>query len=280
MLGEIFRVAHTEMRFGDPHERRLTREQAAGLHRAYRADGDLAARERLIEAYLPLVHAHAHRFAHRGERVEDLVQVGSIGLIKAVDRFEPSRGVDLAAFAVPNIVGEIKRHLRDRSGLIRVPRRQQEANARLGQTRRRLTRRLQRAPSHLELAAAAELNERELADASRAEQARSPLTLAEESPAVTAEDVFQASEDRVAVSSGLRTLHRSERLAVRCRYFGDMSQTEIAEQLGVSQTQASRLLASGLDKLRTNLDGNSDSLPSRELNSGHGDSRRRQGRAA
>jgi RNA polymerase sigma-B factor len=280
MLGEIFRDADTEMRFGDQHGRRLTREQAAGLHRAYRAEGDLAARERLIEAYLPLVHALAHRFAHRGERVEDLVQVGSIGLIKAVDRFEPSRGVDLAAFAVPNIVGEIKRHLRDRSGLIRVPRRQQEANVRLGQTRRRLTRRLQRAPSHLELAAAAELNERELADASRAEQARSPLTLAEESPAVTAEDVFQASEDRVAVSSGLRTLHRSERLAVRYRYFGDMSQTEIAGQLGISQTQASRLLASGLDKLRTNLDGNSDSLPSRELNSGHGDSRRRQGRAA
>jgi RNA polymerase sigma-B factor len=280
MLGEIFRVVDTEMGFGKPHGRRLTREQAAGLHRAYRAEGDLAARERLIEAYLPLVHALAHRFAHRGERVEDLVQVGSIGLIKAVDRFEPSRGVDLAAFAVPNIVGEIKRHLRDRSGLIRVPRRQQEANVRLGQTRRRLTRSLQRPPSHLELAAAAELNERELADASRVEQARSPLTLAEESPAAAAEDVFQASEDRVAVSSGLRTLHRSERLAVRYRYFGDMSQTEIAGQLGISQTQASRLLASGLDKLRTNLDGNSDSLPSRELNSGHGDSRRRQGRAA
>jgi RNA polymerase sigma-B factor len=268
------------MKFGEPHERRLSRAQAAGLHRAYRAEGDLAARERLIEAYLPLVYALAHRFAHRGEHVEDLVQVGSIGLIKAVDRFEPARGVDLAAFAVPNIVGEIKRHLRDRSGLIRVPRRQQEANVRLGQTRRRLTRRLQRAPSRLELAAAAELNDRELADASRAEQARSPVALAEESPAVTADDVFQASEDRVAVSSVLRTLHRSERQALRCRYFGDMSQTEIADQLGISQTQTSRLLASGLAKLRTNLDGNSDSLPSRELHSGHGDSRRRHGRAA
>jgi len=268
------------MKCGEPNERRLSRAEAAGLHRAYRAEGDLAARERLIEAYLPLVHALAHRFAHRGEHVEDLVQVGSIGLIKAVDRFEPSRGVDVAAFAVPNIVGEIKRHLRDRSGLIRVPRRQQEANMRLGQARRRLTHRLQRAPSRLELAAAAELNDRELADASRAEQARSPWTLAEESPAVAADEVFQASEDRVAVSSGLRTLHRSERQALRCRYFDDMSQTEIADRLGISQTQASRLLASGLAKLRTNLGGNSDSLPSRELHSGHGDSRRRHGRAA
>jgi RNA polymerase sigma-B factor len=268
------------MKLDEPHERRLSRTEAAGLHRAYRTEGDLAARERLIEAYLPLVQALAHRFAHRGEHVEDLVQVGSIGLIKAVDRFEPARGVDLAAFAVPNIVGEIKRHLRDRSGLIRVPRRQQEANMRLGQTRRRLTRRLQRAPSRLEVAAAADLNDRELADASRAELAHSPLALAEESPAVTADDVFQASEARLAVSSGLRTLHRSERQALRCRYFGDMSQTEIADRLGISQTQASRLLASGLAKLRTNLDGNSDSPPSRKLHSGHGDSRRRHGRAA
>jgi RNA polymerase sigma-B factor len=268
------------MNFDESRERRLSRAQAAGLHRAYRAEGDLAARERLIESYLPLVRALAQRFADRGERLEDLVQVGSIGLIKAVDRFEPSRGVELAAFAVPNIVGEIKRHLRDRSGLIRVPRRQQEVNVRLGQTRRRLTRRLQRTPSRLELAAAADLNDRELADASRAEQARSPVALAEDGPAVTAEDVFQASEDRVAVSSGLRTLHRSERQALRCRYYDDMSQTEIADRLGISQTHASRLLASGLAKLRTNLAGNSDFFPSRELNSGHGDSRRRHGRAA
>jgi RNA polymerase sigma-B factor len=217
----------------------------AKLQRAYRVDGDLAARERLIEAYLPLAQSLARRFAHRGERVEDLEQVGSIGLIKAVDRFEPSRGVDFAAFAVPNIVGEIKRHLRDRSSLIRVPRREQEAEAELGRPRRQLA-----------------------------------LALTEETSPASADGGFQASEDRVAVSSYLRGLHRRERQVLRCRYFGDMSQTEIAERLGISQTHASRLLASGLAKLRANLDGNSDFGPRSEIHSGHGDSRRRQGRAA
>src|SRR5438477_2347799 len=94
-------------------EMQLTRAETAALQRAYRDDGDLAARRQLIEAYLPLARSLAKRFADRGEQVEDLVQVGSIGLIKAVDRFEPTRG-DLAAFAVPTIVGEIRRHLRDK----------------------------------------------------------------------------------------------------------------------------------------------------------------------
>jgi RNA polymerase sigma-B factor len=210
----------------------LSRAQAAALQRAYRDNGDLSAREQLIEAYLPLARALARRFAHRGERVEDLVQVGSIGLIKAVDRFEPGRG-DLASYAAPTIVGEIKRHLRDRSTLIRMPRREHE-----------------------------------------------PLLVvpAEDLPA--RDDDLLASEDRVAVSSGLRKLHRRERDAVRCRYFRDMSQAEIASTLGISQTHASRLLSSGLAKLRENLDGNTDFPAFRELDSGHGDSRRRQGRAA
>src|SRR5262249_5631230 len=108
----------------------LSRAQAAALQRAYRCNGDLAAREQLIEAYLPLARSLARRFAHRGERVEDLVQVGTIGLIKAVDRFEPARGVDLAAFAAPTIVGEIKHHLRDRSALIRLPSGQQNPEPR------------------------------------------------------------------------------------------------------------------------------------------------------
>jgi RNA polymerase sigma-B factor len=268
---EMFRVSGGEMR--------LTRAEAAALQRAYRDEGDLAARAQLIEAYLPLVRSLAQRFADRGEQVEDLVQVGSIGLIKAVDRFEPARGT-LAAFAVPTIVGEIRRHLRDRSGLIRVPRRQQEATVRLGRARRQLTGRLQRAPTQLELVAAGEITPGDLAEAARVRDARSPLALADDAPALTADDVFHASEDRVAVSAGMRRLHRRERQALRCRYFEDMSQTEIAGALGISQTHASRLLASGLAKLRANLDGKSDSSLSGELNSGHGDSRRRPGRAA
>lgn len=240
--------------------RGLPRGSSAGLLRAYREHGDLAARERLIEAYLPLVESLAHRYEHRGERLEDLVQVGSIGLIKAVDRFDPTRGVSLAAFAAPNILGEIKRHLRDRSGPIRVPRRHQEVSARLRSAQRQLAARLQRNPTSSELAAAADLDERELAEAFRAEQARAPLSLAD-APAVSADEVFHASEDRMLVSNGMRSLHRCERQALRYRYFADMSQDEIAGRLGISQTQASRLIASGLAKLRADLEEKSGFCP-------------------
>ncbi|MFL5944996.1 MAG: sigma-70 family RNA polymerase sigma factor [Gaiellaceae bacterium] len=267
------------MQGGVKDQRHLSRAEVARLQRAYRVDGDVAARERLIEAYLPLARALARGFAHRGEQVDDLVQVGSIGLINAVDRFEPARGVDLAAFAAPTIVGEIKRHLRDRSGLIRVPRRQQEANAQVGRTRRQLTGRLQRSPTQVELVAAAGLTDAELADASRAEHARAPVALAEDS-GVTSRDVFEATDDRVAVSTGMRSLHRRERQVLRCRYFADMSQREIAGRLGISQTHASRLLASGLAKLRENLDRNAEFAARSELHSPHGDARRRPGRAA
>jgi RNA polymerase sigma-B factor len=221
------------MRSGARRQSRLSPARAAALQRAYRHDGDLAARAELIEAYLPLARSLARRFAHRGERVEDLVQVGSIGLIKAVDRFEPALG-DLASYAAPTIVGEIKRHLRDRGALIRTPREQPEA----------------------------------------------PVVLLPTEDMPDLDDELRASEDRVAVSSGLRRLHPRERDAVRCRYFRDMSQAEVASALGISQTHTSRLLASGLAKLRANLDGKPDFPASSELDSGHGDSRRRQGRAA
>jgi RNA polymerase sigma-B factor len=241
---------------------------------------DLATRERLIEAYMPLVRSLARPYARHGERLEDLVQVGSIGLIKAVDRFEPGRGVELGAFAVPNILGEIKRHLRDRTGPIRVPRRHQEAVVRLRTARRQLGSHLQRTPTSVELAAAAELDVDELAEAERAEQAREPVSLEDAPPEVSAEDVFRASDDRVALSAEMRRLHRRERQVLRCRYFADMSQDEIAGRLGISQTQTSRLLASGLGKLRANLEGNPDFPPDPQLNSGHGNSRRRRGGAA
>jgi len=233
MQSEMSKVTSQEMFSAANREPPLSRAQAATLQRAYRRDGDLAARAQLIEAYLPLARSLARRFAHRGERVEDLVQVGSIGLIKAVDRFEPARG-DLASYAALTIVGEIKRHLRDRGTLIRTPRQQPEA----------------------------------------------PVVLVPPDDVPAPDDELRASEDRLAVSRGLRTLHRREQDAVRCRYFRDMSQAEVASALGISQTHTSRLLASGLAKLRANLDGNQDFAASGELDSGHGDSRRRQGRAA
>jgi len=177
-------------------------------------DEDLEARERLIEQQLPLVESLARRYTHRGERLEDLVQVGTIGLIKAVDRYEPTRGVEFAAFAVPNILGEIKRHLRDRCGPIRVPRRYQEISARMRSTRRQLAANLHRNPTAAELAAAANLDEGELAEAMRAEQARVPLSLTDAAPAVSADEMFDAS-DRHCASGTSRTSPRTRsRLAL------------------------------------------------------------------
>jgi RNA polymerase sigma-B factor len=259
--------------------RRLSRAEAAELQRAYHDQGDLHARERLIEAYLPLVQALAQRFANRGERLEDLVQVGAIGLIKAVDRFEPARGVGLATFATPNILGEMRRHLRDRSALIRVPRRQQETCVRVRSAHHELGARLRRAPTDEELVVEAKLTPSDLSEAVHVEEVRAPLSLAEVDP-LGGDDVLRSSDDRVSVARGLGRLHRRERQAVRCRYFADMSQSEIAERLGISRTQTSRLLASGLAKLRADLDGDADFSASRQVNSVHGDSGRRQGRAA
>jgi RNA polymerase sigma-B factor len=242
---------------------------------------DLESRERLIEEQLPLVKSLARRYAHRGEQLEDLVQVGTIGLINAVDRYEPTRGVELTAFAVPNILGEIKRHLRDRCGPIRVPRRYQETSARMRSTRRQLAANLQRNPTPAELGAAANLNEGELAEAMRAEQARTPLSLTDAGPAVSADEIFDSSDDRLLISRGLRSLHRQERLALRYRYFEDLSQEEIAARLGISQTQTSRLIASGLAKLRDDFEGKSRCAARRKpLHSGDGDSASRRGSAA
>jgi RNA polymerase sigma-B factor len=173
-------------------------------------------RHRLIEDHLPLVHAIARRFAHRGEALDDLVQVGSVGLIKAVDRFDPTRGVTLGAYATHTIAGEIRRHLRDRVPLIRIPR-----NA-----------------------------------GAEASAARFPLPLesAERTePDRAAEAVLAESEDRALVATGLRTLPRRERRVLELRYYGDLSQRLIADELGISQVHVSRLLRASLGRLEREL---------------------------
>lgn len=224
------------------------------LMRAYHEDRDLAARERLIETYLPLVVSIARAYVHRGERLEDLVQVGAIGLIKAVDRFEPERGVTLAAFAIPTIEGEVKRYLRDTCAPIRVPRRHQELSLRLRKERRRLRTKLQRDPTSAELAAATHLHERDVVEAARADSARRPLSLTDSPPEESESDAFDQSDDRLLVAAGMRALPRLEREALRCRYFNELTHGETARRLGVSQTQASRLVASALTRLRRQLD--------------------------
>jgi RNA polymerase sigma-B factor len=173
-------------------------------------------RRLLIEQHLPLVRAVARRFAHRGEPLDDLVQVGALGLIKAVDRFDPERGVTLGAYAAPTIAGEIRRHLRDRATLIRIPRSAgDDATA-------------ARFPLPLETAGGAQADEAAAAGLSR-------------------------SEDRALVASGLRALPPRERRVVQLRYYADLSQRGIAAELGISQVHVSRLLRDSLGRLGRQL---------------------------
>jgi RNA polymerase sigma-B factor len=212
-------------------------------------------RDRLIEEHLPLVVVLARRYANRGERVEDLVQVGAIGLIEAADRFDPDRGVDFRAFAIPTIVGEIKRHLRDRASTIRLPRREQEARTTLRRARGQIATRLERTPTWSELVATGAIREDELARGASAERAAVPLSLsagAETDPAVD-ERGYTAGEDRALLWAGLRTLDRHERRAVGLCYFRDLSQREVAASLGISQSATSRMIARALEKMRSAL---------------------------
>ena len=174
------------------------------------------ARRLAIERHLPLVHAVARRFAHRGEPLEDLVQVGALGLIKAVDRFDPARGVTLGAYAAPTIAGEIRRHLRDRVTLIRIP--------------------------------------RDAGDEAAAARFPLPLEAAASSrPDDAAERGLARSEDRALVASGLRALPKRERRVVRMRYYGELSQRGIAMHMGISQVHVSRILRDSLGRLGREL---------------------------
>ena len=212
-------------------------------------------RDRLVEEHMQLVESIARRYANRGEGVEDLVQVGAIGLIKAADRFDARRGVEFRAYAIPTIVGEIKRHLRDRSSTIRVPRREQEARRTLRSAREQLGTSLARTPTWSELLTSSAIREDELARGVTAERAISPLSLSTASdgePAVD-EDGFSAGEDRALLRDGLRTLDGHERRAVSLCYFAGLSQREIATSLGISQSAASRTIARALQKMRSAL---------------------------
>lgn len=232
-----------------------------GLMRAYHGRGDTAARERLVELYLPLVRALARRFAHRGERLDDLVQVGSIGLLEAIDRFEPERGHDFSSFAVPTITGEIKNHLRDRAAAVRVPRRFAELTRDLHGARARLAASLARAPTLSELAREAGIDEHAVEKVIETERARwtVPFSTADEDygeqrAVAWAEDPFEATDDRLVLAAGFRTLGDRERRILHLRFFAGLSQAEIAREVGLSQIQVSRLIRTSLERLRGTLE--------------------------
>jgi RNA polymerase sigma-B factor len=236
------------------------------LLEAYRA-GDELARERLVEQYMPLVRKIASRYAGRGEPLDDLVQVGSIGLVLAIDRFDVERGVKFTTYAVPTIVGEIQRHFRDRAWAVHVPRRMKELSLRLARTIEAATADLGRAPTIGELAADTGLEEEEVVEALETYHAYSTRSLSQplglgEADEGTVEDLFGAPEpgyDEVEhgalLESGLAALDDRERTIVELRFFEGLTQSEIAARIGISQMHVSRLLRRSLAVMRGRLEG-------------------------
>lgn len=212
---------------------------------AYHAHGDDRARERLVQLYLPLVEAFANRYRVNGAEHDDLVQVGSIGLLNAIERFDPKRGDEFAAFAVPTIAGEIKRHLRDRSRTVRLPRRLEEAGMRLPTVREQMTGRLGRAPESRELAEELGVAEEDL-----------PVL---ESPADLPEDAVEATtdgglENHLLLTGALDVLDETERRIVYLRFVREVSRREAAAELGMSADQLRRRTRAALAKLRVALE--------------------------
>jgi RNA polymerase sigma-B factor len=233
------------------------------LLRGYHEDGDLEAREELIERYLPLVRSLARRYANRGEPLDDLVQVGSIGLIKAIDRFDVARGVELSTYATPNIIGEIKRHFRDKGWSVRVPRGLQELNVRLSRLLERLTVELERSPTIPELAKAAGTTEEEVLEALESGQAYATVSLS--GPAGGEDELdpleslgeleheYEVSEDRAVLAPGLDVLDERERRIVYLRFWEGLTQSQIAAQVGISQMHVSRLIRRSLEKVSAEI---------------------------
>jgi RNA polymerase sigma-B factor len=216
--------------------------------RAHRA-GDPDARERLVRLHLPLVDALARRYRGRGEALEDLQQVGAVALLAAIDRFDPGRGDDLVAFAVPTIDGELRRHLRDRVEAVRPPRRIHELRGALPALDRELVARLGRPPTDDERARAAGARREEVAAAT------APLVVPlDEDRLADDADTLRGAEDRIALSRALRRLPARERRIVALRFAEGLSQAGIAARLGISQVHVSRLLRGALQTLRRELD--------------------------
>jgi RNA polymerase sigma-B factor len=218
--------------------------------------GARIARERLIESHLPLVRTVARRHTGRGESLDDLVQIGAIGLIKASDRFDANRGVAFATFAAPAIDGEIRHHLRDRSSSLRIPRGLQRTTDELRRQRGELAASLGHSPTLEELASALDTDEQQLERALRAELAREAIPLsagggAGEPP--DASDQRGGSEDRLSLAASMRVLNERERTIVFLRFHADLTEREIARKLGISQAHVSRLLRDALVRLRSEL---------------------------
>lgn len=221
-------------------------------------------RELLIELYTPLAEYFARRFWGRGEPVEDLFQVATIGLINAIDRFDPSRGVRFSSYAAPTIVGELKRHFRDRGWDLRVPRRLQEMGRRVSETIQELQQTLGRSPTIPEIARRAGLTEEQVLEGMEAAQAYSLMSLdaSPDEQGSAPVDVLGVEDSMLGLVEGwvsvvpfVLRLPERERLILQMRFFEGLTQGQIAERMGISQMHVSRLLSRTLRALRRAIEG-------------------------
>ncbi len=250
------------------------------LLKAYCRSGDTRARDELIMRYLPLVYGVSRRYCQRGEQLEDLVQVGCIGLIKAIDRFDLDRGVALSTYATPNIIGEIKRYFRDKGWAVKVPRGLLELNMQLEQVMGDLAGSLHRSPTIQELAEAVGAAPEEVMEAIEAGRSRSSLSLDhalgprdgddERLPLETIGDEeagFETAEKRLILEPGFAQLNERERRILHQRFFEGLTQSQIAANIGVSQMHVSRLIRRALVKVRAEIskrEGKENTVPLEE----------------
>jgi RNA polymerase sigma-B factor len=222
-------------------------------------------RDSIVERCLPLADHIARRFDGRGEPRDDLVQVARVGLVNAVIRFNVDAGSDFVSFAVPTIMGEVRRHFRDNSWSVKVPRRLKELHLRLGAATAELSQKLGRAPTPSELAAELEIDREEIVEGLVAGSSYNTLSIdgagggTEEAPAIadTLGDVdlnLDQIENRESLRPLLASLPERERQVLLLRFFESMTQTQIAERVGISQMHVSRLLAKSLARLRDQLE--------------------------
>ena len=243
-------------------DKQKTRE----LFRRYKEDGDMEAREQLVMSYLNLVRFLANKFKNRGEPLDDLVQVGYLGLLKAIDRFDPDRGLEFTTYATPTILGEIKRHFRDKGWSVRVPRRLQELSAKVNQATDTLTTQFQRSPTIQEIADYLDASVDEVLEAMESSSAYSSVPLEgtgssenDDAPSVidrygSEDNELAFTDDRLVIEEALKGFSPREREVIELRFLKGLTQIEIAEQLGISQVQVSRLLRRTLKKIQDKID--------------------------
>ncbi len=221
-------------------------------------------REELVRRYMPFARSMALRYRGGSEPTEDLIQVASLGLVNAIDRFDPERGIPFIAFAAPTVLGELRRHFRDRVWNLRLPRGLQERVSKVDDAIRKLTGELEHSPTIREIAASLDLSEDEVLEAFAAGDARK--TMSTEQPVGgevdemtigdrigTEEEGFETVEQRTTIATGLPALSERERLVLHYRFVDDMTQSQIAEKIGHSQMHVSRILRGALERLRAEI---------------------------